>query len=367
MKRPAMKMQLTRKKEKSLVGLEIEAESIAATEVRINGSARVSETAIAPIPPEAFRDGEVADADALAESLRSLFAENNLSKSVRLGIANQRVVVRTLRLPLIEDPDELDAAVRFQAQEHIPMPLDHAVLDHRVVGGVGGEGEDGPPKIDVVVVAARRDMIEASLAPLRSAGLKPVGVDLSAFGMIRALGGAAAGKPNGEGVAPAPSAALYCNIGDTTNLAVAKGRSCLFTRVAPAGLDSIVAGLTSSADLSSEHARMWIEHVGLEAPVEGIGGDQAIVFAVRRALEGGVSALQDELRLTLDYYGAQESSVPIDRVVLSGPGSAVTGLPERLEQLVGLPCAAARPEALSNLDAASAARLTLSYGLALED
>ena len=56
---------------------------------------------------------------------------------MRLGIANQRVVVRTLRLPAIEDPDELDSAIRFSAQEQIAMPLEQAVIDHRVVGGIG--------------------------------------------------------------------------------------------------------------------------------------------------------------------------------------------------------------------------------------
>ena len=140
-----------------------------------------------PLATEVFRDGEVVDPAALTDALKSAFSEHKLSKRVRLGIANQRVVVRTLRLPAIEDPKELDAAVRFQAQDQIPMPIDQAVLDHRVVGGVAPGEDESSPKIDVVVVAARRDMIEASLAPIRDAGLQPIGVDLSAFGMIRAL------------------------------------------------------------------------------------------------------------------------------------------------------------------------------------
>src|SRR4051794_9842520 len=137
-----MELQLTRKREKSLVGLEIESGSVAATEVRANGSARVTSTAIAPLPPNAFRDGEVTDPEALTAGLKALYSENKLSKKVRIGIANQRVVVRTLRLPAIEDPKELEAAVRFQAQEQVPMPLDQAVLDHRVVGGVQADGEE---------------------------------------------------------------------------------------------------------------------------------------------------------------------------------------------------------------------------------
>ncbi len=358
-------IQLTRKKENTLVGLEIEAGSVAAAEVRENDSAKLVATAIAPLPPGAFQDGEVGDPEALSKALRALFEENNLSKRVRLGIANQRVVVRTLRLPAIDDPKELDAAVRFQAQEEIPMPLDQAVIDHRVVGGVPAT-EESPAQIDVVIVAARRDMIAASLAPLRDAGLKPVGVDLSAFGLIRALGGPeAAPAPEGGEGPPASTAVLYCNVGDVTNLAVAKGQSCLFTRVAPFGLEDVVSDLTASSRLTDEHARMWLNHVGLAQPLEGIDGDPEILSETRRALETGASSLRDELRLSLDFYGAQEGAVPVERVILCGPGSVLPGLSAHLEAALGLPFEIGRPPALADLEAASAARLTLPFGLAL--
>src|SRR4051794_16115946 len=170
-----------------VVGVEIEAGSVAAAEARLDdGVPSVVAAGVQPLAPDAFRDGEVAEPDAVAEALRTLFQEHHLSRKVRLGIANQRLVVRTLRLPAIENPDELEAAVRFSAQEQIAMPLEEAVIEHRVVGGVPASGE-GPAQIDVMVVAARRDMILASLAPLRDAGLEPVGVDLAAFGMIRIL------------------------------------------------------------------------------------------------------------------------------------------------------------------------------------
>jgi type IV pilus assembly protein PilM len=354
-----------KKKTAAQVGLEIEAGSVAATEVHVNGSARVTATATAPLPPEAFHDGEVADPDAVAATLRTLFTEHKLTQRVRLGIANQRVVVRTLRLPAIDNPEELDAAVRFAAQEQIAMPLEQAVIDHRVVGGVGAI-EGAAPQIDVIVVAARRDMITASLKPLRDAGLEPVGVDLSAFGMIRALGGSSPGTADGTGAEAAPSSVLYCSIGDVTNLAVAKGRSCLFTRVSPVGLGDIAASFSSATGLTQEHARMWLDHVGLTQPIEEIEGDPEVIGKARAALENGASALLDELRLSLDFYGAQESAVPVERVVLCGPGSAIPGLAEQMAPVLGLPIEIGLPEALGGLDAASAARLTLPYGLALD-
>jgi type IV pilus assembly protein PilM len=351
-----------------VVGLEIEAGSVAAVEARLEGGVpRVVEAGVQPLAPEAFRDGEVAEPDAVTEALRTLFDAHPLNRKVRLGIANQRLVVRTLRLPAIENPGELEAAVRFSAQEQIAMPLEEAVIEHRVVGGVPASAE-GPAQIDVMVVAARREMILASLAPLRDAGLEPVGVDLAAFGMIRILADAdSTAEAPVDGTLPATdTATLYCNVGDATNLAVARGRSCLFTRVSPVGLEDIAGGLASSTGLSLEHAGMWLNHVGLDRPVEEVEGDPATVERTRSTLERAAASLVDELRLSLDFYGAQEAAVAVDKIVLCGPGSAVPGLAEEMAPQVGLPIVVGRPQALAGYDVATAARLTLPLGIALD-
>lgn len=358
--------QLTRsKKTTNVVGLDIEAGSIAATELQVNGGVAVKAAAVAPLPPGAFGEGEVGDPDALAAGLKELFSAHKLSKQVRLGVGNQRIVVRTLRLPAIEDPKQLDAAVRFQAQEQMPMPIDQAVLEHHVVGGVPGE-EGAAPQIDVVVVAARRDMVASFLDPIRRAGLEPVGIDVAAFGMIRALAGAGAPVP-AEGQPPAQEAVLFCNVGDVANLAVARGRACLFTRVSHAGLEALAERLAAARGLSYEHALQWLSYVGIEQPVEAIEGDPETVAEARRAIEGGVSALVDDLRLSLDYYSAQEAAVPVERIVLSGPGSVIAGFAARVEEGLGLPVMPFQPPALGGFDAAAAARLTLPFGLALEN
>lgn len=253
------------------------------------------------------------------------------------------------------------------------MPLDQAVLEHQVVGGVPAE-EGSTPQVDVVVVAARRDMVGSFVAVLRKAGLEPVGVDLSAFGMIRALAGAdgLGGLPEGGGdgadpggVAHPDQAVLYCNLGDVMNLAVARGRSCLFTRVSMHGLEAIAKRLAGERGLSPEHAMQWLSYVGLERSMEELDGDGETVLAARRALEEDVPRLVDELRLSLDYYGAQESAIPVGGIVLCGPGSAIPGLLPRMEAGIGLSMGVSRPAALAAYGA-DAGRLTLPYGLALE-
>ena len=361
-------LSLNRKKAGNLAGLNIEAGSVAVAEVAGDGSGRVVASAVQPLQPGTFHEGEVIDADGLVDALKNLYASHRVSKRVRVGVGNQRVVVRTLRLPAIEDPKEMEAAIRFQAQEQIPMPLEQAVLQHQVVGGVPAQENSGP-QVDVVVIAARRDMIASLVEPLRRAGLQPEGIDLSAFGMIRAL------APLTMSTAPATAdgsradedGVLYCNVGDVLNLAVARGRSCLFTRVSSIGMEAIVARLSTERGLMPEHAEQWLHHVAFEAPVESIEGDPEIVAASRRALEQGVVGLVDELRLSLDYYRALESAVPVSSIVLCGAGSAIRGLAAAMEEQVGLPISSPRPAQLIGVNDLLAARLVLPVGLALEN
>lgn len=363
---------LSTSKEKSVVGLDIEAGSVAAAEVGSNGTAAVAQTAIAPLDPGVFKEGEVVDADALAEALRSLFATHKLSKTVRVGVANQRVSVRTLRLPLIENPEELDTAIRFQAQEHLPMSDDQAVIDHQVAARY--TNDDGTRSMDVVAVAARRDMLSTLLSAVRGAGLRPIGIDLSAFAMIRALAreaadpAAAATDPN---AAPTDGeympTALYCNLGDVTNLAVARGSTCLFTRISPFGVEVIAQRLAERRTLALDHARQWLAHVGLERPTFDVEGDAELVAATREVLEEGASKLADELRLSLEFYGAQEGAPAVERIVVAGPGTTIPGLIDRLQSQLGQTFSTARPSALAQLGDEAAARLTVSYGLALEE
>ena len=173
------------------------------------------------------------------------------------------------------------------------------------------------------------------------------------------------GPESGAPGAPG-DAVLYCSVGDVMNLAVARGRSCLFTRVSNIGMESVSGRVASETGLNTEHAAQWLAHVGLERPPEEIEGDPQLVATLRRVLQEGVRGFIDELRLSLDYYGAQESAVPVSRVVLCGPGSAIAGLAPQMEEQLGLPIGISRPAALSDQEPGAAARLTLPFGLALD-
>jgi type IV pilus assembly protein PilM len=340
-----------RSSQPSVVGLELDAAHLAAAEVSGDGSLTLTRGAVAELRPGIVRDGEVVDPIGLAEALKALFAEHELPKRVRLGIAHQRIVVRTLDLPaVIDDPKALAAAVKLAAPDHIPMPMEEAILDFQPLGVV--KDAAGQLHSRVVVVAVRKEMVERAAAAVQGAGLDVEGIDLSAFGMVRAL----ASEHDG--------AVLYINVAGLTNVAVANQEGCLFTRAAAGGTEAIAHSLASKRGLTLEHARQWMTHVGLAAPVEGVDGDLDLVSATRSALEDGVADLADSIRNSLNFYRTQDSSEPVELGVVTGTAVTIPGFVEKLSEQLRLPLDARTVAASEDADAG---RLTVAAGLAVAE
>ncbi|HWH44846.1 MAG TPA: pilus assembly protein PilM [Thermoleophilaceae bacterium] len=308
-----MAFTLGKKKSVDPVGLDLDGDFAAAVQTT---HGRVSRAASVDLPEGVMREGEVIEPAALGAVLKGFFRAQDLPKRVRIGVANQQIVVRQIELPKIEDPKERDAAVRFQAAEAVAMPLEEAVLDHQVVGeAISAEGTS---RMLVVVVAARRKMIQGLVDAISAAGLKAEGVDLNAFALVRLL------ARNGE---DDEEARAYLHLGGITNLAVAIGRTCLFTRP---------LAVTASA-----------------------GAD----------VDATAAALAEEIRPSVDFYLVQPNARPISELVISGPGATTEGLAEALSVQVGVPVQSASP--LGSLDGPIFApgddphRHTVAAGLAL--
>lgn len=347
-----------RARSSTFVGLSIEPGLIAAARVSVNGSIVIEGGGSAELEPGVVPDGEVADPAALAEALRTLWLEHkDLDKRVRIGVANARIVVRTLYLPPITDAKQLETAVRFQAPDAIPMPLADAVLDFQAVGVV--ETPDGPRQ-RIILVAARRDMIAGVLTAARAAGLKPAGIDLSAFGMIRAL-------QQGRREDDPPE--LFVAVGGLTNLAISDRGVCAFTRVAGGGLESLAAELAERSAITSAQARVWLQRVGLQDALDDAAGDAAIAADARAVLTGGVRRIATEIRASLDFHqGRAEEGTAVGRVVLTGPAVAIAGFGPALAAELDLDVQQrVVPSADSmHLGALDTAYLSVAAGLALE-
>jgi type IV pilus assembly protein PilM len=383
-------------KTRSVVGLDIEPGFLAAAEFSGAGSPALVRAATETLGPGLFHEGEVVDVDGLAERVKAFFREHDLPKRIRLGVASQKIALRVLELPAIDNDQELEAAIRFQAQEELPMPLEQAVLDYHVLERVDN-GEGG--RMRVVVVGARRDTVEHLLAVARKAGLQPELVDLSAFAMIRALYVPAGPSPqelasadfaglpelgpdgqpaDGEhSEMPQPEAApegatLYCYFGGLTNLAIGVGQHCVFNRVLQNGVESMAATLAERRGLTLDHAREWLRYVGMQRDIDGLEGEREIVADARDVLTASARRIADEIRLSIEYY---HTTVPdarrVETTVMAGPGIAIEGLPSFFEAELGMPV---HPRSMGQvevqpgaLDGVEAAELTVATGLALDE
>lgn len=314
-----MALSLRKNTDSGTFGLDIDGRFLAAAQVR---DGRLTTVASSELPPGVLVDGEVADREALVAALKRFVGDNKLPKRVQLGVANQQIVVRVLDLPRIDDDGERDSALRFQAAEAIAMPLDEAVLDHQIAGYTNAG--DGTERMQVVVVAARRTMIEAYLDAVKDAGLKVDGIDLDAFALVRMLSGddATPGLDTpGDGMPPA--ARVFCHLGGVSNLAIALGSSCFFCRTLSTPFDAENAG----------------------------------------------PRLADEIRMSIDYYMSQPAALAVGDVVISGQGAQDGELVEAIGAQLGIPVVVSEP--LGTLDAGAIAadddprRYTVAAGLAI--
>jgi type IV pilus assembly protein PilM len=315
---------------KHVVGLKIGASHLAAARVAVNGGFEVVQVAREPLPPGLVAAGEVHDADGLGEALKDFFGKHKLPRrAVRVGIANNRIGVRTIDVAGIEDPKQLANAVRFRAQEALPIPIDEAVLDFQVLSE--GTNAEGQATRRVLLVVAYRDLVDGYARACREAGMRLVGVDLEAFALLRAL----APPPPAPGAER--SAVVAVAMGSQRSiLAVSDGYTCEFTRVLDWGGARLTAELARALSIEPADAERLKAELGLEGAGAMEGLDEARAAAGREALRTGLQIFARELVSSLQYYQSQPDSLGIREVVLAGGTAQLGGIAPALQALVGV-------------------------------
>ena len=314
------------------IGLDIGTSAVRAAQVSRSkaGAALVAFGQVA-LPPGAVADGEVRDAGPVAEAIAQLWKRAKLrSKRVVIGVANQRVVVRQVDLPYLEEK-EFRSSLRYQVADHIPMPIDNAQLDFQILEDYMTEDQDHMMR--VLLVAAATDMVEAFLGAVGDGGLQPAGVDLAPFAVARAVSAAARGE---SGVAGA-EAVIDVGAG-VTNIIVHHNGEARFVRILLVGGDDATTALSESLDLSYEEAE------ALKLDIAGVGGPPE----AERIIPSRVDALVDEIRGSLDYYSSQDVSEPLTSLIVTEGGCLTPVLVANLEKTMGLNVAPGRP--LEDLD-----------------
>ena len=363
---------------RSSIGLDIGTRAVRLAEVR-GGSAgpELIRFGRMLLPDGAVDHGEITDPLAVASTVMNLWRRLGLQgKAVHVGVANRRVIVRTIEVPMMSRED-LASAIKFQAQDHIPIPLDQAVMDYEVLDEV--QGAEGAPMQRVLVVAAERVMIEPLLAAVRSANLELASLELNAYPLVRCFGNGAQG------------AEAIVDIGaGVTNVVVHQGGKIQFTRILPSfGGDEFTSAVAEALNVDKAEAetlkrrasRLLADRARQLVPVgattnrglpmapsaqapaaptsmpqpaapaflataSGIESTEPTMVApsdesplehLARVIEPLMDRFVTEVRGSLDFYAGLAGVAPIDRIVLTGGGALLGGIAEELNAAVGVP------------------------------
>ena len=306
----------------NIVGLHIGSSQISAALVHNNGAAELQRLVRTPLAPDTIVAGEVRDADGLARALKGFFSEHKLPrKEVRLGIATNRIGVRVLDVPALDNPGQFENAVRFRAQEVLPIPLVDAVLDHVVLDEIEQVGDD--PRRRVLVVFAHRELVDGYAQACKSAGLKLAGIDLDAFALLRALSGDSGDR------AKTAAAIVAVSIGrERTIFAVSDGSVCEFARVFEWGGANLDAALALALGITTEEA------VRVKETLEFPPGQEE---AGRKAMWHELGVLAREILASLRFYQSRAGSLDIAEVLITGGCSELVGIEGELTSQLGVP------------------------------
>jgi type IV pilus assembly protein PilM len=366
-KEPKVKAARGSRGAKRITGLKVGASQLAAARVANNGSAELLQIARTDLEPGIVVGGELRDPDALAAALKEFFTKNNLpKKGVRLGIANNRIGVRTFDIAGIDDEKQLTNAIRFRAQEALPIPIDEAVLDYQVLGE--STDEEGQPTKRILLVVAYRELIDRYMNACKKAGISLVGIDLEAFALLRAL----QAPQDGSG---GDSAAAFVAVAighDRSTFAVSDGRICEFTRVLEWGGSALNVAIARALDAAPSEVDGVKRALALtdEMVPEGLTPEQA--KKARDAMRRAIQTFARELVSSLQYYQNQPGSLGIGEIVLTGGTAHLAGLAGELERLIGVRVRVGDPLARMKVskkvgEAEQVGSLAVAIGLGIED
>lgn len=318
------------------IGLDIGTFAVRAAEVSLtNSGPRVLRFGQLTLPPGAVVAGEIIDVQAVAATLRRLWERVGFrDRQVILGLANQRVLVREAEMPSMSDAD-LVAALQFEDAEILPVAPEEAYVDFQRLEEVIDEA--GNQKVRLLLGSAQRTMVASHLEALALAGLRPLRIDPMPLALVRAIGrsGVAALE---EGMA---AEALVCIGAGVTTIVVHEGGVPRFTRFLSEGAAAATEAVASEMGVDLETAEDLKRRASLP------GADPAAELAVSRV----VVRLVDDIDSSIQFDASQHPDLPVGRVVVTGAGSRLLGLIDRLAATAGIPVEPARPTVLYPIDA----------------
>jgi type IV pilus assembly protein PilM len=342
----------------SIVGIDIGRDTIRALEVEGADKARpvIVRAATIPVPEGAVRSGEVREIQTAAAALRSLWSAAGFrTKNVVIGVGNHRVIARELTVPRMP-LRQIRESLPFQVQDMIPVPVGEALLDF--YPSSEGVTEAGPV-VHGLLIAAIKESVEANVAAVQQAGLRPVQVDLIPFALTRVML---------RGTHATGTIALIDIGASTTHVVISTDGVPTFVRMIPAGGHNLTDALSRKLEISPDEAEAAKRARGLSsAPVSS-----AKERLAAETIFGGVNELLQGLRNTFTYFTNARHGATIEAVILTGGGSQLPGLSRALSEVLRLPVVDADPFSTVEVSKAAGATMgadtmsmTVALGLAL--
>lgn len=313
---------------KSLVGLDLGARQIKAMQIdRTNAGWKVTRTAHGVTPKDAIKEGVVIDPEAVGVAIRQMLREHRISATnAIIGVAGASVIVRLVRIPKMPEAT-LRKSIKFEASRYVPSSIEDSFIEFEILG----ETTDG--QMDVLIVAAPRDVVETRLKACEVAGLEVDCVDVEAFAMYRSLV-----EASEEGTAAGDVIALVDVGAQTTKVSVINRGVFAMTRSISQAGQTITDALRTHFKLNEDEAELGKSQLDLR---DLVSETKAIESPPLRVIQPHVDDLIREIRRSLNYYQSQHNDcgtpAPVTHLILSGGGANLPGLAEYMQHKLDMP------------------------------
>jgi len=315
-------------RKKCAIGLDIGSSSVKLMELDHDTKAdvyRMVSFGVEQLPPEAIVDGAVMNSGAVVDAIRRLIDQHRVkTKEAVVSISGNSVIIKRINLPLMT-MEELEESIQWEAEQYIPFDINDVNIDVQLLDDVG----EDPGQMEVLLVAARKELVSEYQSLIHQAGLKPVVVDVDAFAVANMF-------EFNYGRVDESIALVNVGAANVTIHIVRNGVS-MFTRDIGMGGRQFTEEIQRTLNISYEDA----EVMKVGDPEQD---DRAIVpEEIEQVLASVGESLATEIQRSLDFYLSTAADRGLARVYLSGGAARTPGLARAISRQTGLPCEVADP------------------------
>jgi len=300
---------------KNLIGLDIGTSAIKLVELEeIKGTYKLNNFGIAKLPKETIVNGVIIHGEPIINSIKALLSNLKIdNKNAAISVSGHPVIIKKITIPAMSE-EELETNIEAEAEQYIPFDLDEVNIDFQILG-INTEQTD---HIDVMLVAAKKQMVEEYSDILKSAGLKPLVADIDVFALENMFN--LNYSPEEEVVI-----ALIDIGASITNINIIKNDTSLFNRDVFLGGNQITEDIQKDLSVSFEEA----EALKTGTIIEGISNE-----VIDEHIQKGASLITREIQRTLDFFTGSNYT-EVTHIYLSGGGSKTKTLKETIKEQTG--------------------------------